>query len=113
MKELTDEQLKILAQLEQKQAERDAIPESQKIPISNPDKYTFPIGIPDIVTLCPYCLGIIDEQELTCLACNRNIKNDAPIEMTVAEYNNARQVDCPFCKKSKLGLAKVCPSCGK
>lgn len=113
MAKLTKEEQRILESLQKAQAKKEAIRESQKIPISNPNKYSFPIGMPDTLILCPYCLGIIDEQNITCPSCNGNIKNDAPIEMTIAEYNNAPQVNCPVCNKSKLRLVKICPSCGK
>lgn len=112
-KDLTDEKKKILDVLMQKQAEKEAIPESQKVPISNPDKYAFPIGIPDELILCPYCLGIIDEHATICPSCQRAIINDGPVEMTVGKYNTAARIICSYCGNSKLQLAKNCPSCGK
>lgn len=113
MKELTDEDKRILAELKKAQAAKDTIPDSQKIPISNPDKYDFSIGIPDELILCPYCLDIIDESTSICPHCKGDTTADAPIEMTLAEYNNAERVKCSFCNKSKLRLAKICSSCGK
>lgn len=112
-KGLTDEERKILHELMQKQAEKEAIPQSQKTPITNHDKFAFPIGIPDELLLCPYCFGIIDEQAVICPSCKNNVTNDAPVEMTVGEYNNAARIACSYCGKSKLRLAKICPSCGK
>jgi hypothetical protein len=111
---LTEEEKKrILAELEQAQAEREAIPPAERIPITNPDKYAFPIGIPDEVILCPYCLGIIEEKVRHCPHCGRDITRDAPVEMTLGEYQTAERIRCPFCGTDKLKLAKICPSCGK
>jgi hypothetical protein len=47
MAKLTDDEQRILEQLQNAQAEREAVPLSERIPISNPDKYAFPIGISD------------------------------------------------------------------
>jgi len=110
---LTDEEKRILAELQQKQAEREAIPPEERIPITHPDKYAFPIGIPDNVVLCPYCLGAIEEKVRRCPHCGRDISHEAPVEMTLAEYQAAERIPCPFCGKDRLKLAKVCPSCGK
>jgi hypothetical protein len=111
---LTEEEKKrILAELEQAQAEREAIPPAERIPITNPDKYAFPVGIPEDVILCPYCLGSIEEKVRNCPHCGGDVTNDAPIEMTAEEYQVAARVPCLFCGQAKLKLAKVCPSCGK
>ncbi len=113
MNTLTDEEKRILAVLQQKQAEREAIPPSERIPITNPDKYAFPIGIPENVILCPYCLGLIEEKTRRCPYCGRDVTSDAPVEMTLKEYEAAERTSCSFCGKSRLKLAKICLSCGR
>lgn len=65
------------------QAEREAIPDSQKRPITNPDKYSFPVGIneaEEFVILCPYCRGVIKESTVFCPHCKKDTRNDAPFE---------------------------------
>lgn len=44
---LTDEEKKILEELREFSKQRDQIPLSQRRPITNPDKYNFPIGLDD------------------------------------------------------------------
>lgn len=45
--ELTEEEKETLESLREFSRKIDSVPESEKIPISNPDKYEFPIGIDD------------------------------------------------------------------
>jgi hypothetical protein len=45
MAELTDRQKKVLEKLKAAIKEADAVPASQKRPISNPEKYAPPIGL--------------------------------------------------------------------
>ncbi|WP_218080357.1 hypothetical protein [Anthocerotibacter panamensis] len=47
MSELSDEKKKILEHLLKKLAEQEAIPESERYTITNPDKYSFPLGMDD------------------------------------------------------------------
>jgi len=47
MAELTERQKRVLEKLKAAVKERDAIPGSQRRPISNPEKYSGPIGIDD------------------------------------------------------------------
>jgi hypothetical protein len=44
---LSDQEKQTLDQLRQASQQRDQIPESQRKPITNPDKYAFPIGLDD------------------------------------------------------------------
>lgn len=44
---LTEEEQEILNKLRRDNEEREKIPPSERIPITNPDKYSFPIGIDD------------------------------------------------------------------
>jgi hypothetical protein len=78
MDTLTDEEKRILAKLRQKQAEREAIPPQERTPITNPDKYAFPVGMPENVILCPYCSGIIEEKARSCAHCGLELTRDAP-----------------------------------
>ena len=43
----SDEENQILEQLRQAGQQRDQVPESQRTPITNPDKFSFPIGLDD------------------------------------------------------------------
>lgn len=45
--ELTEEDRRIARELAHFLAEHDAIPESERIPVTNVDKYSFPIGVDD------------------------------------------------------------------
>ena len=47
MSELTKKDLEALQRIKAAEAEMDAIPDSEKITISNPDKYDFPLGFDD------------------------------------------------------------------
>lgn len=47
MTELTPEEREILEKLKRDDAARDAIPESEKVPVAQPDKYAAPIGLDD------------------------------------------------------------------
>lgn len=47
MPELTPEELEILEKLKRDNAAREAIPDSEKVPVAQPDKYAFPIGVGD------------------------------------------------------------------
>lgn len=47
MPELTPEEQEILKKLKRDDAAREAIPDSEKTPVAQPDKYAFPIGVGD------------------------------------------------------------------
>ena len=44
---LSDEENKILEQLRQANQQREQVPASQGTPITNPDMYSFPVGLDD------------------------------------------------------------------
>jgi hypothetical protein len=44
---LSDEENKILEQLRQANQQHEQVPASQAMPITNPDKYSFPVGLDD------------------------------------------------------------------
>jgi hypothetical protein len=99
MHELTDEEKRILVELEKAQKERESIPPEDLVPITNPDKYSFPVGINENVILCPYCMEIISENTNNCPHCNKDITKDAPIEMTFDEY---QKIESKRSKKDDL-----------
>lgn len=47
MADLTKEELEILEELREANAQRERIPPSERRPVTNPEKYSFPIGIGD------------------------------------------------------------------
>lgn len=47
MTDLTPEEREILEKLKRDDAARDAVPESEKVPVGQPDKYSAPIGLDD------------------------------------------------------------------
>lgn len=47
MAELTEEEREILKELLEAEAERERVPASQRRPITNPEKYAFPVGLDD------------------------------------------------------------------
>lgn len=47
MSNLTQEDLEVLERLRKADDERQKIPESERFPISHPDKYSFPLGLDD------------------------------------------------------------------
>ena len=44
---LTQEEQEILERLERDKAKRDEVPEEQRVPVSQPGKFAFPIGFDD------------------------------------------------------------------
>ena len=62
---------------------------------------------------CPYCISPIKENTITCPYCGGNVTNDAPFEMTLAEYADEGRKTCIHCGEEMLRLAGWCPSCKK
>jgi len=60
---------------------------------------------------CPYCLEEVYEDTIFCPVCKRDTRQDAKVEMTIAQYEQSPRKPCRFCGKSMLKLAVVCPSC--
>ena len=65
----------------------------------------------ETVILCPYCQGIIAEDEPLCPTCYQNVTDDAPIETTRAELERWERVPCRFCAAPLLTLTIYCPAC--
>ncbi|MCX7820699.1 MAG: zinc ribbon domain-containing protein [Brevinematales bacterium] len=66
----------------------------------------------EIIILCPYCMGEIEEDTQICPHCKQDTQNDAPFEMTLEEYESEPRVNCTSCGKPILELANICPFCG-
>jgi hypothetical protein len=47
MAELSDDDRRVLERLRQAAADRDAIPEDERTPVEDPERYSFPIGVDD------------------------------------------------------------------
>jgi hypothetical protein len=65
------------------------------------------------LVFCPYCICPIKENTVICPHCEDNVTNDAPFEMTLAEYADEERKACIHCGKEMLRLAVRCPSCKK
>jgi hypothetical protein len=62
---------------------------------------------------CPYCMSPIKENTVICPRCEGNVTNDAPFEMTLAEYADEERKACIHCGEEMVRLAGWCPSCKK
>jgi hypothetical protein len=62
---------------------------------------------------CPYCISPIKETTVICPHCEGNVTNDAPFEMTLAEYEDEERKACIHCGEEMVRLAGWCPSCKK
>ena len=62
---------------------------------------------------CPYCMSPIKETTVICPHCEGNVTNDAPFEMTLAEYADEERKTCIHCGEEMVKLAGWCPSCTK
>jgi hypothetical protein len=62
---------------------------------------------------CPYCMSPIKETTVICPHCEGNVTNDAPFEMTLAEYADEERKACVHCGEEMVRLAMRCPSCKK
>lgn len=65
------------------------------------------------LVFCPYCICPIKETTVICPHCEDNVTNDAPFEMTLAEYADEERKACIHCGKEMVKLAVRCPSCKK
>ncbi|MBN1976514.1 MAG: hypothetical protein JW918_03855 [Anaerolineae bacterium] len=65
------------------------------------------------LTFCPYCVSPIKETTVICPHCEDNVTNDAPFEMTLAEYADEERKACIHCGEEMVRLAVRCPSCKK
>jgi hypothetical protein len=63
------------------------------------------------VILCPYCLGVIEEQTAHCPTCGMDTRRDAPLEMSLAEARGMKRVPCSFCRTRIHEWADPCPYC--
>jgi hypothetical protein len=67
----------------------------------------------DPIMLCPYCLGIIEEQVETCFTCGLDMRQDAPLEMSLAEAQDLKRSPCQFCGMRIQAWADPCPYCNQ
>jgi hypothetical protein len=65
------------------------------------------------LVFCPYCMSPIKEDTVICPHCEDKVTNDAPFEMTLAEYADEERKACIHCGEEMVRLAVRCPSCKK
>jgi hypothetical protein len=63
------------------------------------------------VILCPYCLGVIEDQTAHCPTCGLDTRRDAPWELSLAEARGMTRVPCSFCGTRIHEWADPCPYC--
>lgn len=64
-----------------------------------------------VLILCPYCSAPIEASAISCTTCARDVRNDAPLEMSNVELALARRAKCRSCEGPMLEGASVCPGC--
>jgi len=67
----------------------------------------------DVLLLCPYCMGIIDEKTVVCPTCGLDVTCDAAFEMSWEECAQMKRIGCRVCATRIFRLADPCPYCGK
>ncbi len=65
------------------------------------------------VILCPYCMGVIDEETVICPTCGLDVTRDAAFEVSLAEMACGKRHPCPSCGTRIQALADPCPFCGR
>lgn len=65
----------------------------------------------ELIFLCPYCSGIIDEEATACPTCGLDTRQDAPWEVSLAELQAMSREACSFCSVRVPARADPCPYC--